>query len=165
MTLAHDAWPQMSIVGIDWRHRKRVPDGTTAIKGDVMVQTFAPGSFDWIVGVSSIEHIGLGHYEADPTCADGDVRTWDLCWQWLAPGGWLYFDVPWNSFYQVVNSSHRIYDDAAIETRAKQGKPWREHWRGFAHRGSPSTLVTPTPTKGGESFHYIGLWWQKPEIA
>lgn len=155
----------MPLTGIDWRMRKHAPERTTVIHGDVMTQVFPAASFDWIVGISAIEHIGLGHYENDPKAEDGDVRTFARCWEWLAPGGWLYFDVPWNTKYEVVGSSHRIYDDAAIESRAKQGKPWREQWRGFAHRGASGTLVTPTATKGGESFHYIGLWWQKPEHA
>lgn len=164
LTPASATWPQMTFTGIDWRPRKHVPPRTTVIKGDVMAHSFAPASFDWIVSISAMEHIGLGHYDHDPTDPDGDVTAFDRCWQWLTPGGWFYFDVPWNHRYEVVGTSHRIYDDATIASRCRQGHPWREHWRGFAHSGQTSRLVPQPPaTKGGHSFHYIGLWWQKPE--
>lgn len=164
LRFARESWPEMVLTGIDWRARKHTPAKTSVIQGDVMTQPFPAASFEWIVGVSTFEHIGLGHYDRDPVNADGDVRTLDLCWNWLAPGGWLYFDVPWNDRYEVVGTSHRVYDDAAIETRCKQAHPWREHWRGHATKSHTHTLVTTTPPlKGGESFYYIGLWWQKPE--
>lgn len=157
-------WPEMTFTGIDWRRYKRASEATV-IQGDVMRQEFAPGSFDWIVSISTIEHIGLGHYEKDPVQVAGDAAALDRCWEWLAPGGWLYFDVPYNpGRYQVVGTSHRIYDDAAIESRLRHEHPWREHWRGVAGKDDTHTLVaSPTERRGGEDFYYIGLWWQKPE--
>lgn len=156
-------WPEMTFTGIDWRKYKR-PVRATVIQGDVMVQPFPAGSFDWIVSISALEHVGLGHYAADPTQADGDMIALRKCWEWLVPGGWLYFDVPYNpAKYEVVRTSHRIYDDAAIASRLVQGHPWREHWRGVAEIHRTSTLIErPAPTSGGESFYYIGFWWQKP---
>jgi len=161
---ATSIWPAMSFTGIDWRHYKRASPATL-IQGDVMTQHFAPGSFDWIVSISAIEHIGLGHYAKDPVDVDGDVKTLARCWDWLAPGGWLYFDVPYNpGRYQVVGTSHRIYDEAALASRLRQGHPWREHWGGIVGKDDTSTLLSVTPQKtGGEDFYYIGLWWQKPE--
>lgn len=160
---AEGVWPEMTFTGIDWRHYKR-PGRASVIQGDVMAHAFAPDSFDWIVSISALEHVGLGHYNRDPQAEDGDVRALAKCWEWLAPGGWLYFDVPYNpARYEVVGSSHRIYDDAAITARLHQGRAWREHWRGAAKRGAESTLVRdPQPTRGGEDFYYIGFWWQKP---
>ena len=164
LTPASATWPLMTFTGIDWRARKHAPPRTTVIKGDVITHHFAAESFEWIVSISAMEHIGLGHYDKDPKDPDGDVKAFDHCWRWLKPGGWFYFDVPWNATYEVVGTSHRVYDDAAIVSRCQQGHPWREHWRGFAHSGQSSRLVmNPPATKGGHSFHYIGLWWQKPE--
>lgn len=164
LTPATALWPSMTFTGIDWRHYKRQPRARV-IQGDVLAYTFPRASFDWIVSISAIEHIGLGHYQKDPVDADGDAKTLARCWDWLTPGGWLYFDVPYNpGRYQVVGTSHRIYDAAAIESRLRQGRPWREHWGGIVHKGAESTLLSVTPaTRGGEDFYYIGLWWQKPE--
>jgi SAM-dependent methyltransferase len=153
----------MTFTGLDWRKYKRQVRATV-LQGDVMVQAFAPDSFDWIVSISALEHVGLGHYAGDPKHADGDVIALAKCWEWLSPGGWLYFDVPYNpARYQVVGSSHRIYDAAAIAARLHQGRAWIEGWRGAVKRGRESTLVAePQPTHGGEDFYYIGFWWQKP---
>lgn len=156
------SWPAMTFTGIDWR-AAFAPPSATVIKGDVLTHAFPPESFDWINSISAIEHIGLGHYSRDPLDSDGDSKTIARCWDWLAPGGWLSFDVPYNpGKYEVVGTSHRIYDDAAIESRLKT-KPWVEHWRGIAANGDTHHLLTNVPQlKGGESFYYIGFWWQKP---
>ena len=157
------SWPEMTFTGLDWRTYKRAVRGTV-IKGDVMAQEFAPGSFDWIVSISAMEHIGLGHYSRDPVHPDGDSITLRRCWDWLAPGGYLAFDVPYNpGRYEVVGTSHRIYDDAAITRRLQQGLGWHECWRGVCGKGDTDRLTTATPPlKGGEDFYYIGFWWQKP---
>ena len=163
LATATTVWPEMTFTGVDWRKYKR-PVRADVIKGDIMAQTFAPSSFDWIVSISALEHIGLGHYALDPKQVDGDVKTLAKCWDWLAPGGYLAFDVPYNpARYEVVGTSHRIYDDAAIGSRLKQGHPWREVWRGVVGKSATDQVITaPSPRRGGEDFYYIGFWWQKP---
>ncbi len=107
--------PDLQITGVDWRKAKR--PGTT-IQGDILTQDFAPESFDVAIGISSIEHIGLGHYEADPADATGDARCMQLVSKWLAPGGWAYLDVPYNARgYMVLNTEARIYDDEQLYRR------------------------------------------------
>lgn len=138
--------PDLQITGIDWRKCKR--PGTT-IKGDILTQDFAPGSFDVVVGISSIEHIGLGHYEADPKYVDGDITCMELVGKWLKPDGWVYFDVPYNaSGYMVLNTEARIYDDEALcmrlttpldFTRAERAK--------MAEGGIPTRSYTPAPNR------------------
>ena len=163
LTPAHAAWPAMTLTGLDWRPRKR-PGPFTFVQGDVMVHPFEPASFDWVVSISAIEHIGLGHYQKDPAREDGDTRALALAFEWLRPGGWLYFDVPYNpGGYQVVGTSHRIYDDAAVASRLVHGLPWRLAWSGVASIKDTHQLIAPRPKKGGEDFDYIGFWWQKPE--
>lgn len=160
---ARAAWPEMSLTGIDWRTYKR-PIDATVIQGDVMTHDFPAESFDWIVSISAIEHIGLGHYSHDPVQPDGDAIALRRAYTWLRPGGWLSFDVPYNpAAYQVVGTSHRIYDDAAIASRLVQGLPWRLAWSGVAGIGDTHQLIAPRPTKGGADFDYIGFWWQKPD--
>jgi SAM-dependent methyltransferase len=160
---ATKTWPEMSFTGIDWRTYKRA-SRAVVIKGDVMTQPFPAESFDWIVSISAIEHVGLGHYSRDPVDPDGDSIAIRRAFDWLKPGGWLSFDVPYNpTAYQVVGTSHRIYDDAAVESRLVQGLPWRLAWSGVAGTGDTHQLIAPRPKKGGEDFDYIGFWWQKPE--
>jgi SAM-dependent methyltransferase len=168
LTPASKTWPAMTFAGIDWRGCTRPG---TVTQGDVRTSTNYPlGTFDWIVSISAIEHVGLGHYDQDPRDEHGDSLAIRNAYHWLKPGGWLYFDVPWNAgdSYEVCGSSHRIYDDIAIQGRLLQ-LPWREHWRGWARRNHERTALTTRPTERlsgcKEGFYYIGLWLQKPATS
>lgn len=109
--------PDLAVIGIDWRNEDR-PSATARVIGDVLTFPFAPAAFDAIVGISSIEHIGLGHYNADPIDVDGDRRCMVRAMKWLKPGGWIYADVPYDpTGYRVDGTSHRCYDDAAVSAR------------------------------------------------
>lgn len=110
----HEIRPDLQLTGIDWR-RSEGPG--TLIRGDVLTHDWPAASFDVIVGISSIEHIGLGHYESDPIDRDGDRHCLERAVTWLRPDGWMYLDVPYGPAYQVVGTSHRVYDDAAIRER------------------------------------------------
>jgi SAM-dependent methyltransferase len=166
LTPAHRAWPEMTLIGIDWRGVQKAPVGARVVEGDARDPThFAPESFDWIVSISAIEHMGLGHYAKDPKDENGDVRVMANAWQWLTPGGYMYVDVPWNAgvnAYQVCGTSHRVYDDAAIARRFLATSD-TIRWRGVCTRKRTQTLLMDTPRlSGGEDFYYIGLWLQKP---
>lgn len=165
ITPAKHAWPEMSFSGIDWRACRSV-QGASIVQGDVLTHAYPANAFDWIVSISALEHVGLGHYKQDPKREDGDSVALQRAFGWLKPGGWLYFDVPYNpAKFEVYGTSHRVYDDAAIVSRLDQGLGWRERWRGVAGRhDTHTTLTDPQPLKGGEAFYYIGFWWQKPEV-
>jgi hypothetical protein len=156
---AKQTWPGMTFTGIDWRRSPQAEYGTI-VKDDVMTWN-APQQYDWIVSVSAIEHIGLGHYEHDPTHPDGDVIAMARAFQMLKPGGWMYFDVPWNvgEAYQVHGTSHRIYDDATLISRLVQTDGWDSVWRGtFGQDGKP----IPEPQRlGGNGFYYHAMWLRK----
>lgn len=162
IALARKTWPQMSITGIDMRKTKQ----SGVIHGDVLTHGFTEASFDWIVSISAIEHIGLGHYQ-DPKHVDGDTVAMERAYRWLKPGGWMYFDVPWNAgidAYQVVGTSHRVYDDERILLRLRRD-PWRQAWSGVVKKQHTDRLVTHPPRiRGGDDFYYCGFWWQKPSV-
>ncbi|MEY4377558.1 MAG: hypothetical protein RJB26_2108 [Pseudomonadota bacterium] len=146
--------PDLQITGVDWRKAKR--PGTT-IQGDILTQDFAPGSFDVVVGISSIEHIGLGHYEADPKYLDGDVTCMADVAQWLAPGGWAYLDIPYNAAgYEVLNTEARIYDDRALAERLTP-LGLREAGRWYADRSGRFLGTTAPEPRPAHSFDYVAL--------
>jgi hypothetical protein len=144
--------PDLQITGIDWRGCKRPG---TIIKGDVLTHAFAPGSFDCIVGVSSLEHIGLGHYESDPAYVDGDRTCLERIVEWLTPGGWVYFDVPYNAQgYEVHGTSHRTYDEAALRQRLLvPGLQEVQRW----YATSSGTPVTKLEPKALPHYDYIAV--------
>lgn len=164
---AHEAWPDMSLTGIDWRSRKP-KDGFTTVQGDVLVHDFPAESFDWIVSISAIEHIGLGHYNNDPKREDGDTVALARAWSWLKPGGLLYFDVPWNSgshAYEVHGTSHRVYDDASVMGRLVApcvGASMRHTVIALSSASGRAVDAVPR-LRGGNEFYYLGMWLKKPE--
>lgn len=110
--------PDLHITGVDWRKCDR--PGRT-IQGDILAPTlFQPATFDAIVSVSAIEHVGLGAYEGDPCDRDGDRRAMENACRWLKPGGWMYLDVPYGDTYSAC-SNYRRYDDAALQQRILPG--------------------------------------------
>jgi hypothetical protein len=146
--------PDLVITGIDWRACKR--PGLT-IKGDVLTTEFAAESFDCVVGISSIEHIGLGHYESDPREHGGDALTMRRVARWLKPGGWAYLDVPLSmAGYQVHGTSHRSYDWAALQDRLiPKGLSLQHYW--YADKKG-HLIGEPDPTA---ALQYIALLLQK----
>lgn len=160
------AWPEMTFTGIDWRKSKPRESNVTAVAGDVMLtEHFPRETFDWVVSISAIEHIGLGHYDSDPKDVDGDTKAVMNAWRWLKPGGWFYLDVPWRAdgfkVCGTFGTSHRIYDAAALDERFRLKAFWAERWRGFAATNKCDELLTNPPLLPGEQFHYVGLWLQK----
>lgn len=150
--------PDLQITGIDWRGCKR--PGTT-IQGDVLVQDFAPASFDVVVGISSIEHIGLGHYDADPLSRAGDSACMDRVTRWLTPGGWAYLDVPYNAQgYQVLNTEARIYNDDALEVRLHGGLHRAGTW--YADRSGRFLGTTRPEPRDLPHFDYVALLLTTP---
>lgn len=108
--------PDLAFTGIDWRDTPWRPG--RIIKGDVLTQAWPSESFDVVVGISSIEHIGLGHYDADPLDVDGDRHCMERVVRWLAPGGWVYLDVPYApEGYRVHGTEYRLYDARALRDR------------------------------------------------
>jgi len=169
------AWPEVTYTGLD------VNVITSAIagggvccfleRGDAMrPQQFAPESFDAAVAISSIEHIGLGHY-GDPIDPDGDSKALANIWRWLKPGGWLYFDVPYDpTKYYLAGEKQtecRVYDDVALMRRLVSPfmtfhqSGWSQQFRAYMDLRQPSVLIdkptAPHPTR----YWCVGMVWQK----
>ena len=110
--------PDLYLVGLDWRDCER-PGANEFLKGDVLTQEFEPESFDAIVMISALEHIGLGAYDNDPKDVDGDTHTLERCLRWLKPGGLVYFDVPYtpDGAYEVIGGRFRRYNRETLVSR------------------------------------------------
>lgn len=169
---AHEAFPDVEFVGIDWRAPDVVDgDGTVTRKkaNGLDPDLFPPESFDAIVSLSAIEHFGLGHYSKDPVDTDGDSVIVANCWRWLKPEGWFYFDVPYDpTGYRVAGTEYRVYDDDAIYDRLARtgvtesgiGCDWLERFVGYVHAKTFRALI-PKPTASVDLFYYCAMVWQK----
>lgn len=105
--------PSKNVRGVDWRLQKGRP---LVDQADVL--TMALPVADVFVGISSLEHVGLGHYEMDPIDPYGDIKAVQRLRDALAPGGFLYFDVPYApEGYWQKGTKCRIYDDRSLTER------------------------------------------------
>lgn len=158
---AHEAWPQTRFIGVDLRAKTRIGRSHMTIPGNVLEPDIVePESCDAIVSLSAIEHMGLGHY-GDPLDPDGDARVVLNCWKWLKPGGWLYFDVPYDpTGYRVQGTECRVYDTVALVDRlgTRWTGPWR--WTGYCASDNARTLI-PAPQEPHHRFWYTAMVWQK----
>ena len=137
--------PDVQVTGIDWRPATH----PAAIRGDVLTHEFPAASFDAVVSISTLEHIGLGAYDHDPPDPDGDTHAVQRAWAWLKPGGWLYFDVPYRPEGPYsVNHNFRAYDPEAFAARfAVPGAI--ERWRRVFEES-----IGDAP--------YLAVVWEKP---
>lgn len=105
--------PDWFVGGMDWRpqpHKRNVDCGDVLTAPLPMAAAF--------IGISSIEHVGLGHYDDDPKDEDGDRKTVQRLRDHLIPGGFIYLDVPYApEGYWIYGTKCRCYDDAALEQR------------------------------------------------
>lgn len=119
--------PDLRITGIDVRACER--PGTTNLQADVLTHDFPANSFDAIVAVSTLEHVGLNSY-GDPVDPEGDTKAVQRAWSWLKPGGFLYFDVPYRPEGPYsVNGNFRAYDPAQLAARYPLPDDARVTWK------------------------------------
>lgn len=166
LSVARKTWPAVTLTGIDWR-KTDPTEGVRIIRGDVLKHDFPSESFDAVVAVSTVEHIGLGHYDEDPKVEDGDTQALRRVWDWVKPGGWLYFDVPWNvgSSYEVIGTKFRCYDEESHAVRLKGSAPWTSVWTGWYERGKRVKALPERPkvvlNAKLKQFYYCASVWQK----
>ncbi len=118
--------PTIQLTGVDVRP---CPDYKgTFIQGSADSYTdvqFGRGVFEAVILLGSLEHFGLGWY-GDPVNPHADMTVMSRIAEWLAPGGWCYYDVPWTPVYGGAhvseNKHYRVYDDDTIANLDRHGK-------------------------------------------
>lgn len=78
---------------------------------------FPPETFDVIVAVSVIEHVGIGRYQ-DPRDDQGDVLAMQHLVKWLKADGLIYLDVPYRP--KGPSTPFRQYNEADLQARVIQ---------------------------------------------
>lgn len=151
--------PDLQMTGVDWRACER--PGAVTLRQDILAALFLPASFDVAIGISSVEHLGLGHYDQDPLDPEGDRRCMVRVARWLKPGGWAYADVPFEvGGFRVVGTSHRVYDAETLHTRlTPPGLRLEQVWYGTS--GQEGLRDAPHPDRL-HLMHYAACYWVKP---
>jgi SAM-dependent methyltransferase len=112
--------------------------------------------FDAVVGLGSIEHFGLGFY-GDPLNDTADIEAVCNASDWLKPGGFLYYDVPWSPVgYRVTDNRHfRVYDDRALQDRlTPPGMVVERQAWAAEHPQTPVGLIDERPAEEAWPFWY-----------
>lgn len=72
------------------------------------------GSFDALLLISTLEHVGLGFYGEEGDVEDADREALERLGSWLAPGGRLVLTVPYATTARTTDKE-RIYDAARLD--------------------------------------------------
>ena len=137
----------------------------TFIRGaaeDYLAVPSSRGGFEAVICLGSLEHFGLGFY-GDPKNVYADTTTAHRAFDWLAPGGWWYYDVPWTPDYggaYITDNRHfRVYDDDSVASLDRPGfLPKR---RAYAH-GNTNTEQPTRPVSAIVPFWYLQRLVEKP---
>ncbi len=101
----------LTVVGIDFNPYPFRHPNLRAVRADVMQTPFTASTFDAVIAVSVIEHIGLGHY-ADPAARRGDCVAVAEIARILRPGGRAVITVPFGR--PITDDWKRVYDRARL---------------------------------------------------
>lgn len=87
---------------------------------------FPEATFDVVIAVSVIEHVGIGRYQ-DERDEQGDVKAMQHLKRWIKPSGLMYLDVPFRP--DGPSTPFRQYNAADLKARVIQD--WTEVDRQF----------------------------------
>ncbi len=84
------------------------------IKGDVRTYSLPQGYFDIVIGLSTIEHIGMRAYGDPGSDTEGDRHAMRAMRDALSPHGQLILTVPFGK--RGATKWYRVYDHAALQS-------------------------------------------------
>jgi len=93
----------------DVRRYPETHPNLTVIVGDFLANSLPNATFDLVVMVSTIEHIGFGCY-GDPVIDDGDRIAIQQVYRVLKGQGRLILTTPFTAQHRIYNGFERWYD-------------------------------------------------------
>lgn len=122
--------------GIDTRrYSEKLPSRIRFIRADVTSSPFPANSFDCIILISVVEHIGLGGYK-DPIHDDGDFKAMKEFKRILQPEGILFIStVVGNKHIITPNGNQRIYDEKRFHKLLEEFFTVKEEYYIFRKNG------------------------------
>jgi SAM-dependent methyltransferase len=100
-----------SVYGIDVRDYQLYHPNFHFVRDDIANTAFPNEYFDAVTAISTIEHVGLGHYK-DPEYPRGDMKAVDEIHRVLRKKGKLIVSVPLGP--RAVQTWERIYDERSL---------------------------------------------------
>jgi SAM-dependent methyltransferase len=103
-----------SVTVYDFREYPEQHPNLSTIQGDFLANKIPDNSFDFVVMISTIEHIGFGSYGA-PVYADGDFMAMSQAKRILKPSGRIVLTFPFASKEHIVTEFERWYDITRVQ--------------------------------------------------
>jgi SAM-dependent methyltransferase len=103
----------LRVTGVDLRPYPLTHDNLRFLQGDLFDLDLGTESFDSVVAVSAVEHVGLGGYGEERSPERNDEAIIRVFRTLLRPGGQLILTVPFGSSY--VGDGYRIYDGPDLD--------------------------------------------------
>jgi SAM-dependent methyltransferase len=107
------------VTGIDIRSSDITYPHFTAVQGDICQNHFKNNSFDYVILLSTLEHIGLDTLYGKADRVTSDVKAVEECLRVLKPGGKLLITTP-IAKRRAQNSFMRWYTPAQLKLMVKQ---------------------------------------------
>jgi SAM-dependent methyltransferase len=147
------------VATVDVRNRQPLFPGETVFTGDAKRLDLPDRSFDLVLSLCTLEHLGLGRY-GDDLDFEADGKAFREMVRVLKPGGHLLFSTTITRARPAIGfNAHRIYSYAMLREFCDELIPVEEMF--YSHRlktSCPLEEVTAAP-QGWDV--YCGCW-QKP---
>ncbi|MFI5346116.1 MAG: class I SAM-dependent methyltransferase [Elusimicrobiota bacterium] len=101
------------VVGVDLRPYGYTHPNFELLQGDFLARSMPDNSFDAVVAVSAVEHVGLESVYGGPGQESGDRTIVKKFLQILKPGGVLLLTVPFGR--AGLNPGYRVYDSKSLD--------------------------------------------------
>ncbi len=118
------------------------------IQGDICRSQLDPASFDAVIALSTIEHIGLGYY-GEATGDSGDRTAVEEICRLLKKGGRFLITVPYGK--RAVTPLHRIYDERSLQSLLRGFKLKKAE---YAIKVDDKTWFSPVPQEEAAEREY-----------
>jgi SAM-dependent methyltransferase len=126
------------VTALDFRRYPLVHPNLQVVQGDICDSGLESDSFDAVILLSTIEHIGLGTY-GDPKSSTLSIAMGEV-YRLLRPAGTLLLTVPFG--VSAVTPIHRIFDSADLRELVSQ---FQVKQLQFGRRVDVKTWISPVP--------------------